>query len=363
MLTAGFRLGAFAGQLAIVIIAYKSLVFNRRIWALIKVKVLSWLIIGVVIGKTEYAFLAWSTHFIDISVSAVLYECWPIFLILVTAWLFRNQDRYKRVTFWSYTLIAIAFVGVAFVVYSQSDDTGNFTVVSLSNLLYGLALIAVAIVFTAFAGFAFRWGTDLANEMKRVDATTNVVSVSLFGALVASVIGNAAAFFISIAATPFIDVKSFDSGLAVIPVAFIAGLTAFSVADGLWRKANLITHNLGINAIVYLIPILSLTWLFAFSQTSVERWDYLIIGAAAIITANLLINFEAEIRMGFKALVIALGGFGTFVYVRGDIFDFLNVGQWTWTGARILSIHYAGGNSIYPAAGLSGESRGHPGQR
>ena len=332
LFTAGFRLGAFAGQLVIVLVAYRSLVFNRAIWALIKLKVFSWLILGVVIGKTEYAFLAWSTYFIDISVSAVLYECWPIFLILVTAWLFRNQQRYKKVTFWSYMLIGIAFVGVAFVVYSQSDGTGNFATVSLPNLLYGLALIGVAIVFTAFAGFAFRWGTDLADEMRKIDANTNTESVSLFGALIASVIGNAAAFFLSIAATPFIDAQSFDSGLTVIPVAFIAGVTAFSIADGLWRKANLITHNLGINAVVYLIPVLSLTWLFVFSQASVERWDYLIIGATAIITANLLINFEAEIRMGFKALVIALGGFGTFVFLRDDIFEFLNVSQWHWAG-------------------------------
>lgn len=332
LFTAGFRLGAFIGQLAIVIVAYKSLAFNRQIWSLIRHRMFSWLILGVIVGKTEYAFLAWSTHFIDISVSAVIYECWPILLIFVTGWLFRNEERYKKVTLWSYVLLAIAFVGVAFVVYSQSDDAGGFATLSLSDLAYGLILISIAIIFTSFAGFAFRWGADLANELQKTDPTINVGSVSLFGALVASVIGNGVAVFITIAATPFADVKSFDSGLAVLPVAFITGVSAFAVADGLWRKANLITHNLGINAIVYLIPILSLTWLFVFSQAEVARWDFLIIGATAIITVNLLINFEASIRMGFKALVIALGGCGAFVYLREDIFEFLNVSQWHWTG-------------------------------
>ena len=57
-------------------------------------------------------------------------------------------------------------------------------------------------------------------------------------------------------------------------------------------------------------------WLFLFSEVSVPRVDYLLIGAAAVITANLLINFEAERLIGFKALVIALWACGTVVYLR-----------------------------------------------
>ena len=63
-----------------------------------------------------------------------------------------------------------------------------------------------------------------------------------------------------------------------------------------WRKANIYTTNLGINALAYATPVLSLIWLFSLGQANVTRVDYLVIGAAAIITANLLINFEAEIR-------------------------------------------------------------------
>ena len=45
---------------------------------------------------------------------------------------------------------------------------------------------------------------------------------------------------------------------------------------------------------------------FAFSFVVVQG-DYLIIGTAALITANLLIGFEAEIRWGFKSLILSLG--------------------------------------------------------
>ena len=72
--------------------------------------------------------------------------------------------------------------------------------------------------------------------------------------------------------------------------------------------------------------------LFIFNQADINRVDYLILGATAIIVANLLINFEAEVRWSFEALILALGGCGTLVYFRADIFDWLEVPNWTWSG-------------------------------
>ena len=109
------------------------------------------------------------------------------------------------------------------------------------------------------------------------------------------------------------------------------------IADSLYRLGNLINRGLGINAITYLSPLLALVWLFAFSQVEVSRVDYLIIGAAAIITANLLINFEAEIRWGFKALLLGFGTCGAIVYLREEIFELLGVEQWLWTGVGTSS--------------------------
>ena len=83
---------------------------------------------------------------------------------------------------------------------------------------------------------------------------------------------------------------------------------------------------------IYAMPVLSLLWLFFFADAEVARFDYLVIGAAAIITANLLINFEAEIRWGFRALLLALGTFGAVVYLRDGVFKFLGVDPWRWTG-------------------------------
>ena len=48
-------------------------------------------------------------------------------------------------------------------------------------------------------------------------------------------------------------------------------------------------------------------------------------GTAAIITANLTMNFEAEIRWGFRALVLALIACGALVYLRDDVFTSLGI--------------------------------------
>ena len=48
-------------------------------------------------------------------------------------------------------------------------------------------------------------------------------------------------------------------------------------------------------------------------------------GTAAIITANLTMNFEAEIRWGFRGLVLALIACGALVYLRDDVFTSLGI--------------------------------------
>ena len=110
------------------------------------------------------------------------------------------------------------------------------------------------------------------------------------------------------------------------------GWVVDTTADLMWRKANMSDDDISFNALGYAIPILALVALFLFNQADISRVDYLILGATAIIVANMLINFEAEVRWSFEALILALGGCGTIVYFRADIFDWLGVPNWTWSG-------------------------------
>ena len=118
----------------------------------------------------------------------------------------------------------------------------------------------------------------------------------------------------------------------LLGLAFIGGLIVNTTAGILWRKANMADDEIGFNAFGYAIPVLAMLFLFFFQQADISRVDYLILGSTAIIVANLLINFEAEIRWSFEALILALAACGTAVYLRDDLFEWLNIPNWTWSG-------------------------------
>ena len=118
-----------------------------------------------------------------------------------------------------------------------------------------------------------------------------------------------------------------DLRVPLIAFALIGGLVFNTGGAILFRVSNLTTDNLGVNALGYTIPVFSLIWLAIFAKIRVASVPYLLIGAAAIISTNLLINFEAERLAGFKALVISLWACGTWAYVRDDFYS-----GWGWLG-------------------------------
>ena len=67
-----------------------------------------------------------------------------------------------------------------------------------------------------------------------------------------------------------------------------------SVGTIVWRKANLVTHNLSINAMAYFALVLSLVWLFALSLVGDVNIMLLLFGAALIIMASALIYLEFD---------------------------------------------------------------------
>ena len=66
----------------------------------------------------------------------------------------------------------------------------------------------------------------------------------------------------------------------------LGGLSIGTVGAVLWRKANLVTDNLGINVLGYFTPALALCWLFAFSQVGDVDFLSLGLGVLTIISAN-----------------------------------------------------------------------------
>ena len=176
--------------------------------------------------------------------------------------------------------------------------------------------------------FGIDWGRRLGNQLAG-SITGLGSSPAMFFVLVSFLISSFGAAVVS-AIVGLGRGENLD--MNVLGMAFIGGLVVNTTAGVMWRKANMTDDDIGFNALGYAIPVVAILFLLMFQLADVSRVDYLIIGATAIVVANLLINFEAEVRWSFEALILALGGCGTVVYFREDMLDWLGVPSWTWTG-------------------------------
>ena len=370
LFNAGMSGGMALGCLLFVAVFYRRLLFNWDSLRLIWRRMFDIKIALSIIANFNFAVFAWSTRFVDVSITAILFETWPIFIILIMERLFRGQtrsrrfadiidssadseldqppsqrladtangspdseveqDRYRRFTPGMFLILLLGVAGFGFVVVGQA---GGFAGVEASGLLVAIIGVILAVfgaITTAFAAFSFRWGTDIVHELpENVVRDTSEDSLELFGLLIAFLIANSVSTVLNV----FLGSASgetMDSRSLLIAVAL--GGAVNGAANVAWRKANLSTNNLGINAVSFATPIFSLAWLFVFYQVAPARPDYLLAGAVGIIIVNLVINLEAEIRFGFKALVLALWAFGAFVYLRDDVLQYLPFGEWQWPG-------------------------------
>ena len=330
LFNAWLRAGVVGGCLLFLMTFSRGVPLRAADVLLIGKRVLVWPangpIIWAIVGSLDYALFAWSIKFIEISVAAILFEMYPVGIILLASWLFKGETRYRRITPTTALLVLFSVGGL---VFANASQVAGFGVLDLSFLwrsLIGVTLVVAAIVAVALSVFGLRWGADLSEELSR---GSDPRALELYCVVIAL-------FVVSLVSIPVSLVSGFVAGermtSGAVLTAVVGGAFANAVASVAWRKSVLTADNLGINAIGFAIPVLSLLWLYWIANADVARWDYLIIGATAIITGNLLINFEAEIRWGFKALILALGTCGAIVYLRGGAFAYLGVEAWLWRG-------------------------------
>ena len=149
----------------------------------------------------------------------------------------------------------------------------------------GVALVLVAALGSSLCVFGLRWGVSLADELSR--RREDIRSLELGCAVLAL-------FITSLVSVAFNSVVGMASGERMeFPACGVAAFTGAFAAVGAiaMRKANLVTDNLGVNAMSYFIPVLSLLLLLWIAGAEVVRLDYLAIGAMAIISSNLLVVF------------------------------------------------------------------------
>lgn len=342
LFNAGWRVGGFAGIAVYLLVRYPDLITSPTVVKMILRSIIGWSILYGAIGKLEYGFLALSSQYVAISAVAIVYETWPVVMILCARLLFSDDSRYQKNIINILPYLVICVIGFSFIVYSENAGTNGTEFRLGGPAITGLVLAAIA-AFLAGSHNAviLKWGTDLGHRLYRDQMThESRASCVLFGLMVSNCVVQL-----------FCIVPSFAIGLArseqltftILAWTILGGILSVGVGGFFFRKANAISNNLGVNALSYSAPILALIWLASFSQFNWDNFNYVVIGASAIVTANLMINFEAEIRGGFKALILALGAGGVIIYLRDGIWKHIGIINWEWTA----------GISYFQALGLS----------
>ena len=318
-------LGSTAGILSFLLARYRGLLSQSTIRTLVRQHTRSWTFVILVAAEVDILVFAWSFRYIDPSVATVIYETAPLIMLPVGLLLFRSDGRYRDTNVAVVIPAIMAFAGLVFVSISQTRELDTITQASLLSSLFGISLgLLGALCYGVKIPLAVRMGSRIRAGMS---SSADNDATELFSVLLLAVMSAVPLFPLLVLGLSFSGAE-WSTQTAIFGLG--NGLLAGTVARIFLRKANITTSNLGVNSLVYITPIFALAWLHIFSRIGIASVDYLIIGAVAIVTANLLINFQAEIRFGFRSLIIALWVCGTFVYFRGDLAVHFGLRDWLW---------------------------------
>ena len=313
---AALSVGTSVGALAFLHVRYRLQMRDPAILDLLRKNLVSLPIFFILVGTFDFTFFAWSTRFLDAAVATILWGSWPIIFVFLLRRIFgsgkRGPKRYGRITLSLVVLMIMSLAGLGFVVLAEStDQTGFNWTADLSYL--GLLLALISGVLIGLNIFGFSWAADMTVKTDALPGSKRAHGMELFFITVVIFISNLFTVPIKMGISL---ASSEEFQLDVIMAGLIVGSIIRAGSSILWRKANLMTHALGINALGYAEPVFAVLWLFLFWEVHVARIDYLIIGTCAIVASNILINSESDIGPGLRSAVPALWTTGAVVYLR-----------------------------------------------
>lgn len=232
------------------------------------------------LSHVDLALFALSSRFVDVSVTAVITESWPIILVLIMTVSFRAEGRYGRGI--GPGQLAMMAAGLAGVVLTSLSQHGTLHPGETGPALWaGVGLAALNAVVISLGAFTFRWGVDLANAPSMAQHPR--LRAEMFGVVLAQTVSAAATIPFTLGAGMALA-EQLETRTALI--ALLAGALANGTANLSWRRCNLTTSNLSVNALIYVGPVLGLTWLVLLWNVSNQRPEFLFLGAALTLAAG-----------------------------------------------------------------------------
>ena len=292
-----WRTGLISVLLLYIFLRHRHVMESASIRAISR-KLTSPYLIATFIGQFDYVMVAIANKHMNIAVVSSVFNTYTLLSVCITAFLFRGQQRYRPISGATIPLYLIGLVGVGLTILSQ-DGRIEFAVDSQGVTGTAIFITLAAPILSSGAAGAMKWGTELSKSLQSSTLNQNEVANHELGyVLLATTIGS----LVTIPINCMLAVATgsiYATTRETVVMAIIGGLILNPIALVPWRKANIITTNLGVNAISYCTPLLTLIWLFLLQRASVARMDYLIIGTITIAGTNLLINTERSVNPKF----------------------------------------------------------------
>ena len=306
LFNAGWRVGCFLGILAFLLARWPNLLADSAVRATVARSALRWSFLWIVAGKFEFALFALAVRFLDIALAAVLFETWPLLMVLLLARDSRRDGRWRGVGLVGGLALALGYAGAALVVASQGVGLPSWSGLSSFGFYAGVLMVLGASFLAGFGNgvLTFRWGALLARRLPDSGAT------ELFGALIAGVLSMPAGELGSVV-LGLVAGESWSGTVFVL--AAVCGCFYFLCGTLLWIASNLRSADPSINAMVYVAPVLSVVALLVLGRSDVDRPVWLLAGALAVALSSALIFVRRQVP-GFGSLW--LRGVNRFVFRR-----------------------------------------------
>ena len=222
----------------------------------------------------------------------------------------------------------MGLTGLMFVVLSQNEtihlqNNSN----GLINLFFGQMLAIIGAVFAGglVGGCSILWGHTAAksipNETMKKAAKDGKDMEILF-IMIGLVIGSIPNIIIGGFWGINHEIAKLDHTNMLFPALY--GLFALSGALIFSRMANRKTLTLEVNALSYMVPLLSIAWLGFLGYINIPKIEWLVIGSTGVITANAFLNFKNKEQNPYQSLAVILWicGIGTYFLAFSHLTNF-----------------------------------------
>ena len=234
----------------------------------------------IISGIATFPLLSIATKYIDIIPVAIIYGMSPLFLVLLSSRLFRKEKRFKQLTLWFFILFIFGLIGFGFVAIGQSGESSSTLKISGVTLWGAMVALLSAFCNALSPAFSIRHAAMAHQKIKEAGENIGEIYCTMISLCIQRSIAGIVLLIITFSLGEQLTMRVLWAGL--ITGVFVVTLGGIAV-----RQANLLANNLGINSIA--TPFFAVIWLLLFREPKFMNFDFLIIGATAIITANFLL--------------------------------------------------------------------------